>query len=245
MLDRLFGRRSPSSIEDVVMSGAGGEDDRSGEKKEGKKQDGYRWGGMERGGGGLWEDVRGSGFDPTGLERAARAARQLDRSRFAADALEAIKMQEVSRQFEHKRRVAEYEAYTKREELKQVEVEADEARKTLRAQAEHERQKAQYADKLERKRYADEMNARRYMKEEELKKQEELTRRQEEMKRKTLEYEAELRRKTELARVKAETEGKIRQERENHDLHLQQTRLEAEERRQTGKSRGVCFLKIH
>ena len=48
--------------------------------------------------------------------------------------------------------------------------------------------------------------------------------RQEEMRRKTAEYEAELRTKTELAKARAEADGRIRQERENHDLILEKRR---------------------
>lgn len=70
-------------------------------------------------------------------------------------------------------------------------------------------------------------------KSEQLKKQEEMVARQEAMRRKTAEHEAELRTKTELAKTKAEAEGRIRQERQNHDLILQKVRLEAAERRDT------------
>jgi ATPase family AAA domain-containing protein 3A/B len=66
-----------------------------------------------------------------------------------------------------------------------------------------------------------------------LKKQEEMVARQEEMRRKTAQHEAELRTKTELAKVRAESDGKIRQERENHDLILQKVKLEAIEKRDT------------
>ena len=68
---------------------------------------------------------------------------------------------------------------------------------------------------------------------EQLKKQEEMVNRQEAMRRRTAEHEAELRTKTELARVKAEAEGRILQERQNHDLILQKVRLEAAEQRDT------------
>ena len=57
--------------------------------------------------------------------------------------------------------------------------------------------------------------------------------RQEEMRRRTAEHEAELRTKTELAKARAEADGRIRQERENHDLILQKSKLEAEEYRNT------------
>lgn len=103
--------------------------------------------------------------------------------------------------------------------------EGEEARRTLDAQTEHERRRAEYRDQLERKRYVDQLNAEKYRKEEELRKQEEYLAKQEAIKRKTLEYEAELRQQTELARVKAETEGRIKQERQNHDLRIAQVRL--------------------
>ena len=57
--------------------------------------------------------------------------------------------------------------------------------------------------------------------------------RQEAMRRKTAEHEAELRTRTELAKAKAEAEGRIMQERKNHDLTLQKVRLEAAEQRDT------------
>ena len=88
-------------------------------------------------------------------------------------------------------------------------------------------------DVLERRRQVDMLNAQKYMQEEQLKKQEEMVERQEAMRRKTAEFEAELRTRTELAKAKAETEGRIRQERENHDLILSKLRLEATERRET------------
>lgn len=57
--------------------------------------------------------------------------------------------------------------------------------------------------------------------------------RQEEMRRKTAEHEANMRTKTELAKAKAEADGRIRQERENHDLIVDKLRAEAAERRDT------------
>jgi ATPase family AAA domain-containing protein 3A/B len=68
---------------------------------------------------------------------------------------------------------------------------------------------------------------------EQLKKQEEMVNRQEAMRRRTAEHEAELRTKTELAKVQAEAQGRIQQERTNHDLILQKVRLQAAEQRDT------------
>lgn len=173
------------------------------------------------------------GFDPTGLERAAKAAKVLDSSPNAKFLLDVIRTQGETKQEEHKAKAAEYEAYMKQQEVERIKQEAEEARRTLEAQTEHAKRQADYLDQLERKRYIDKINADRQRKEEDLRRQEELVRREEAMKRKTLEYEAQLRQQTELARVKAETEGRIKQERENHDLRMEEARVGAIEYRGT------------
>lgn len=174
-----------------------------------------------------------TGFDPEGLERAAKAARDLDASRNASSAIELIKTQETTKQHEAAAKRAEYDAYTQQQKAQNIEREAEEARKTLDAQTQHERHRAEYADELERKRQVDMLNAQKYMQEEQLKKQEEMVERQEAMRRKTAEHEAELRTKTELAKAAAEADGRIKQERLNHDLILEKVRLEAKEKRET------------
>eukprot|EP00639_Heterosigma_akashiwo_P018875 CAMPEP_0206389768 /NCGR_PEP_ID=MMETSP0294-20121207/18147_1 /ASSEMBLY_ACC=CAM_ASM_000327 /TAXON_ID=39354 /ORGANISM="Heterosigma akashiwo, Strain CCMP2393" /LENGTH=240 /DNA_ID=CAMNT_0053841893 /DNA_START=53 /DNA_END=771 /DNA_ORIENTATION=+ len=208
----VFGKKSNSPGAEALQNISAGGDDKGGDKDKGYK---------------------GSGFDPTGLERAAKAAKLLDASPYARQALELTRQQEQTRQLEYQVKVEEYQTYQKQMGLQHIAKEAEEARKTLQAQTEHAKNQAHYRDKLERQRHVDELNARKYTQQEELKQQEELVRRQEAIKRKTLEYEAELRQQTELARVKAETEGRIRQERENHDLRVEQARVEAEEQRAT------------
>lgn len=167
------------------------------------------------------------------MRSAAKAAKELDKSTNAREALKLIELQEVSKQREAEARRTEYEAHVKSLEIQRAQKEGEEARKTLDSQTEHEKRRAEYRDQLERKRYVDQLNAEKYRKEEELRKQEEYLTKQEAIKRKTLEYEAELRQQTELARVKAETEGRIKQERQNHDLRVAQARAEAKEYRET------------
>jgi ATPase family AAA domain-containing protein 3A/B len=111
------------------------------------------------GGGGL------ANFDPEGLERAAKAMRELDKSRNAAKAIEVIKAQELTKQQEFAAKRSEMEAYAQQQRAQNIEREADEARKTLDAQTQHERQRAQYRDELERKRQVDMLNAQKYMQE--------------------------------------------------------------------------------
>lgn len=210
--------KTPGQAALEQMGGQGGGGDSKGNDKSKKDED---------------KNYSGSGFDPRGLERAAKAAKVLDNSPNAQLSLELIRQQEQTKQEEHRKAAAEYEAYMKQMEMQNIEKEADEARKTLDAQTEHEKRRSQYQDQLERKRHVDQVQADRYLREEEMRKQEDLTRKQEDIRRKTLEYEAELRQQTELARVTAETEGKIRQERENHDLRLEEARVGAKEYRDT------------
>ncbi|KAL7437758.1 hypothetical protein ACHAXM_005827 [Skeletonema potamos] len=174
-----------------------------------------------------------TGFDPEGLERAAKAARELDASRNASAAIELIKTQEATKQHEAAAKRAEMDAYSQQLRQQNIQAEAEEARKTLEAQTQHDKHRSEYRDELERKRQVDMLNAQKYMQDEQLKKQEEMVERQEAMRRKTAEIEAELRTKTELAKARAEAEGRIRQERENHDLIMDKVRLEAAENRST------------
>ena len=106
-----------------------------------------------------------TGFDPEGLERAAKAARELDASRNAASVIELIKTQEATKQHEAAAKRSEMEAYTQQMRQQNIAAEAEEARKTLDAQTQHERHRTEYKDELERKRQVDMLNAQKYMQE--------------------------------------------------------------------------------
>ncbi|KAF0698768.1 Aste57867_10626 [Aphanomyces stellatus] len=183
-----------------------------------------------QGGGG---GANGYSFDPTGLERAAKAARELEKAKYAKEAFQMAKETEKTKQMEHQAKVKENEALYKAYEVQRIQKEGEENRKNMEAQTEHNQRRAQYQDQLKRKQWADQQAAQKLFKEQELKKQEEMLARQEASRRKTLEYEAELRTKTEMAKVAAEVEGRIKQERLNHDLHLEEARVRAKEYRET------------
>ena len=106
-----------------------------------------------------------TGFDPEGLERAAKAARELDASRNAAAAIELIKAQEATKQHEAASKRAEMDAYAQQVRAQNIEREAEEARKTLEAQTQHDKARAEYRDELERRRQVDMLNAQKYMQE--------------------------------------------------------------------------------
>ncbi|KAM6977005.1 ATPase family AAA domain-containing protein 3-B-like, partial [Aplochiton taeniatus] len=174
-----------------------------------------------------------SNFDPTGLERAAKAARELDKSRHAKEALDLARMQEQSVQMEHQSKVKEYEAALEQLKGEQIRVQGEERRKTLNEETKQNQARAQYQDKLARARYDDQLRQQQTLNEENLRKQEESVMKQEAMRKATIEHEMDLRHKNELLRVEAEAKARAKVERENADLIREQIRLKAAEHRQT------------
>lgn len=172
-------------------------------------------------------------FDPSGLERAAKAARELEKSDHSKEALEMARLQETSKQLEHQRKIKEFEANIEAIQLDKTRVEQDEKRKTLAAETQQHQQRAQYQDQLARKRYDDQLVQQRRMNEESLAKQEESVKKQEAMKRGTIEYEAHLKHENEMKRLEAELRGKAKIERENRDIKLEKIRVKAAEQRET------------
>jgi Domain of unknown function (DUF3523) len=86
----------------------------------------------------------GGGFDPTGLERAAKAAKVLDSSPNAKQVLDLINAQNAAKAEEHKAQAAEYEAYRKQQEVLKVAAEAEEARKVKHTKEENINQSLSY-----------------------------------------------------------------------------------------------------
>uniref|UniRef100_A0A8C3QSH4 ATPase family AAA domain containing 3A n=1 Tax=Cyanoderma ruficeps TaxID=181631 RepID=A0A8C3QSH4_9PASS len=186
-----------------------------------------------------------SNFDPTGLERAAKAARELDASRHAKDALSLAQMQEQTLQLEQQAKLKEYEAAIEQLKNEQIRVQAEERRKTLSEETKQHQARAQYQDKLARQRYDEQMRQQQLANEENLRKQEESVQKQEAMRRATVEREMELRHKNEMLRAEAEARARAKAERENADIIREQIRLKAAEHRQTVleslKTAGMLF----
>ncbi|XP_020392086.1 ATPase family AAA domain containing 3 [Rhincodon typus] len=184
-------------------------------------------------------------FDPTGLERAAKAARDLDSSRHAKDALDLSRLQEQTVQLEHQSRIKEYEAAVEQLKSDQIKVQGEEKRKTLAEETRQHQARAQYQDKLARQRYDDQLRQQQLLNEDNLRKQEESVQKQESMRRATIEHEMELRHKNEMLRIEAEAKARAKVERENADLIREQIRLKAAEHRQTVldsiKTAGAVF----
>lgn len=174
-----------------------------------------------------------SAFDPTGLERAAKAVRELDSSPHAKEALQLAKMQETTEHLKQQENIKQYEAAVKQYEIERVRVEQEEKRKTLANETKAAQERAQYQDRLARKRYDDQLQQQQHMQEANLRKQEESVKKQEEERRATIKYEAQLRHDNEMKRLQAEMKERAHMDRENHDLNLEKIRVKAAEDRAT------------
>jgi len=172
-------------------------------------------------------------FDSTALERAAKAAKDLESSKFAKEALGLSQQQEVTRQQEQMVKIKEYEANIEGMKVEQKRVEGEQRRKYLEEENKQAKLKSEYQDQLARRRYEDQLVQQQKMQEENLRKQEESVAKQEAMRKSTLEHEMELRAKADTKRIEAETAARAKIERENQDLYLEQIRLKAKEHRST------------
>lgn len=172
-------------------------------------------------------------FDSTALERAAKAAKELEKSKYANQALDLSKKQEETKQHEQMVKIKEYELNIEQMKIEAKKVDSQEKRKMLEVEAEQAKRKAEYQDQLARRRYEDQLVQNQRTQEDILKKQEESVAKQEAMRKSTLEHEMELRAKADMKRIEAETVAKAKVERENQDLTLEQIRLRAKEHRTT------------
>uniref|UniRef100_A0A5K3FXT0 DUF3523 domain-containing protein n=1 Tax=Mesocestoides corti TaxID=53468 RepID=A0A5K3FXT0_MESCO len=181
----------------------------------------------------LEEALSAFSFDSAALERAAKAARELEASKNAKEAFELSRMQERTKQLEYQAKLKEYEASIEQLKIRQIQVQQEERRKTLEEEARIQKHRVDYQDMLARKRQEDQMAQQARMHEETLRKQEESVQKQEAMRRQTIEYEAQLRHQNELKQIEARLRGEAQVERENREIRLERSRVEAREHRET------------
>lgn len=172
-------------------------------------------------------------FDSSALERAAKAAKELEKSRYAKDALELAKQQEISKQLEQQKQIKEYEAAMASAAIDAKRAEQEHRRKMMTEEAKQAQLKAQYEDQLARKRFEDQLAQQRATNEENLRRQEQSVQKQEAIRRATIEKEMEIRAAADAKRIEAEIRGKAAAERENREIRLEQLRTKATEDRKT------------
>ncbi|CAJ0931807.1 unnamed protein product, partial [Mesorhabditis belari] len=172
-------------------------------------------------------------FDSTALERAAKAARDLERFPNAKEALELSRMQEVTRQKEVDQQTKQVEAQIQAMKSDQMRIAEEERRKTLGEETKHARARSEYQDQLARKRAEDELAMKARMQEESLRKQEESIKKQEALRKSTIEHELALKHRYDLEKIDAETKARAKAARDNRDVNLEQLRVHEEENRKT------------
>ncbi|CAI4224171.1 unnamed protein product [Auanema sp. JU1783] len=172
-------------------------------------------------------------FDSSALERAAKAARDLERFPNAKEALELSRLQEVTRQKEVEQQTKQVEAQIQAMKSDQARIAEEERRKTLGEETKHARARADYQDQLARKRAEEEVAMKAKLQEDSLRKQEESVKKQEALRKATIEHELALKHKYELEKIEAETHARARADRDNRDVNLEKLKLHEEENRKT------------
>ncbi|CAD7950280.1 unnamed protein product [Amoebophrya sp. A25] len=195
------------------------------------------------GGKGDKEKISGS-FDPTALERGAKALKELDASQNATKAFELTKLQETTKQKEMNLQMEQMRAQQAEMGLQRAQKEGEERRKTIAAQEDQERRTAQYKTQLESELYQHKLEDQQkqneawlqqqhqnFLRQEEIRKGND--RELEEMRRRTMSEQAKLDRETMLLKAQAESEARAKTERENVDVRIREMRAQAGEERST------------
>jgi ATPase family AAA domain-containing protein 3A/B len=168
------------------------------------------------------------GFDPVGLERAAKAAKDLDNSPHAKDAFMMAMKQEETKKVQAQAQIKQYD-------IQRVQIEQSEKRKTLETELDISKQKSLFDDELAKRRYQDQLQQHAEMQERNRKKDEESIAKQEQMKRQTVQYKSQMQREANQAKIIAQERAKIERMHQTQDLQLEQIKLKEAERRRTLK----------
>lgn len=151
------------------------------------------------------EDSRG-GFDAEALERAAKALRKINGSRYAKEVFELMRKQEQSRQLELSAEKTHYAAIQAHADIEKQRKWAEDQRELYQKQAQSKAQGLRYEDELARKRMQTDHEAQRHHNVELVKMQEESSMRKEQARRNTEEQIQAQHRQTEKERAEIERE---------------------------------------
>lgn len=170
------------------------------------------------------------GFDPRGLERAAKAAKFLDNSPNAKAAFELANLEEKTKQIEAQTNLKNIESNNKI--------------KFFKMEAESQKEKALYEDTLARDRIRYRLDIEEKSKLKTLKESEESIKRQEQYKKETIKYENELRLNNEKEKLIQQYELQANIERKNFDIVEKKIRIKEQEKRQTSNEIAKSNLEL-
>ena len=187
-------------------------------------------------------------FGSTGLERAAKFARELEKSQHAKQIFD-LHNEEMKLAREQTKTAAEQaKVAIEHARIEHKKVEYEERKKLLGEEAKIAQQKAQYDDQLARKRYQDQLSQQKKTNQDILREQEQSIARQEQQKYEALKRQVDIQEKSDLKKIEAKVLARGKIERENRDVYMDQIKLKATEERQTKleviKSLGEQFNKF-
>ncbi|VEL16085.1 unnamed protein product [Protopolystoma xenopodis] len=167
-------------------------------------------------------------FHSADLERAASAAKTLERSMKSKQKLKNLKRSQTLRHFVfYDLFIQKFELLSAGEGIRMVINHVQRERRALEDDNAASKSRMDYQDNLSRKRLRDQLS------QEKLSKDEEGAKNQEANRLKNVEYEAELRYQNDLKLLQARLLGEAQVERENSEIQLERARMEADEWRKT------------
>lgn len=183
-------------------------------------------------------------FDPSALERGAKALKEIGESPNANKAFELTKAAEVTKQKELQAQIEGQQTQRQQAALQRTQLEGEEQRKTISHKNEQEKRTAEYKARLDNELYQNKLEEQQKQIDQQLGLQHEQFMRQEETrkknnfaleeeKRKTMGEQSKLDQQTAIARAQAEAKGRTEQERENVEVRLREMRAKASEDRKT------------
>jgi len=183
-----------------------------------------------------------SGIDFNGLERAAKAAKELDQSKNVQHAVELAKEAEETKRLETTKQIEAYKVQIAQAEQEKIRITGEEQRKTQEASLQIRKEEAKFQDSLARRRDEDKAQRDKQTQAEILKAQEDSIQKQESLRRETLVKEMEMRRENDMAKAEAEAKFKAQYDKENHEIRMEQIRLEQKEKNKGMKERAAAII---
>jgi ATPase family AAA domain-containing protein 3A/B len=166
------------------------------------------------------------GFDSTGLEKAAAAAKYLDGSKNSSQAFELANKKEETKQLELKENISKLD-------INKSKIAEEERRKTVQYETDMSKRRAEYQVQLDLQKEDEMLRRKEGMREERRKRDEESIQRQEELKMRTMEYEYQRKQQLKQAELEMERQEKLQMQEKNQEFLNKLFKSAEKEKRET------------
>lgn len=166
------------------------------------------------------------GFDSTGLEKAAAAAKYLDTSKNSKEAFQLANKKEESRQLEMKENISKLE-------IDKTKIAEEERRKTVQYETDMAKRRAEYQAQLELQKEEEMLRRKEGMREQRRKADEESIKRQEQLKMNTIEYEYQRKQQLKQLELEMERNEKLAMQEKNQEFLNKLFKNAEKEKRET------------